>query len=133
LQVEAFIELLEVWEPYIFRWMKSCSNRKMAWLWEAFYHPSLATPAWCILRNWLLTQQNTNHRCGSGMLMTFVVWRHDPERLQDFLSHLSTLRPSIQFTTEIESGSAIHFLDVLVVRKGTIKAIKVCRQPIHIG
>jgi hypothetical protein len=36
---------------------------------------------------------------------TFVVWPHGPERLQNFLSHLNNLRPSIQFTLEIESNS----------------------------
>jgi hypothetical protein len=35
----------------------------------------------------------------------------DPDRLQTFLSHLNSLRPSIQFTMEIESGGAIAFLD----------------------
>jgi hypothetical protein len=38
---------------------------------------------------------------------TFLVWPHDPEHLQDFLSHLSSLRPSIQFTMEIELDHAI--------------------------
>jgi hypothetical protein len=33
---------------------------------------------------------------------TFVIWPHDPERLQIFLSHLSSLRPSIQFSMEIK-------------------------------
>jgi hypothetical protein len=45
----------------------------------------------------------------------FVVWPHVPERLQEFLSHLNSLRPSIQFTMDIESDSAIAFLDVLVI------------------
>jgi hypothetical protein len=35
----------------------------------------------------------------------------DPERLQNFLSHHNSLRPSIQFTMEIESDCAIAFLD----------------------
>jgi hypothetical protein len=40
----------------------------------------------------------------------FVVWPRGPEKLQDFLSHLNSLRPSIQFTMEIESDSAFAFL-----------------------
>jgi hypothetical protein len=64
LQVETIMELL----PHIFRWTSSC-NRKMAWLWVTLYHPSLATSSWSILRNWCLTRRNTNHPCGSGMLM----------------------------------------------------------------
>jgi hypothetical protein len=47
----------------------------------------------------------------------FVVWPHDPEQLQNFLSHLNSLRPAIQLTMEIESNGAIPFLDVLVIRK----------------
>jgi hypothetical protein len=64
---------------------------------------------------------------------TFVIWPHDPERLQIFLSHLSSLRPSIQFSMEIEPDSAIPFLDVLVIRKETTLTIKFYRKPIHFG
>jgi hypothetical protein len=64
---------------------------------------------------------------------TFVVWPHGPSRLQDFLSHLNSLRPSNQFTIEIESGSAIAFFDVLVVREETTLATKVYRKPTHTG
>jgi hypothetical protein len=56
---------------------------------------------------------------------TFVVWPHGPERLQNFLSHLNSLRPSIQFTNETESDCMITFLDVLVIRKEMTLAIKV--------
>jgi hypothetical protein len=52
-----------------------------------------------------------------------------PERLQDFFSHLNSLRPSIQFTMEIESDSEIAFLDVLVIGKGTTLATKIYREP----
>jgi hypothetical protein len=44
----------------------------MAWVWEVLYHPPLATSTWSILRHWLLTRHNTNHRCGSVMLMTHL-------------------------------------------------------------
>jgi hypothetical protein len=64
---------------------------------------------------------------------TFVVWPRGSERLQNFLNHLNSLRPSIQFTMEIESDSAILFLDVLVIRKGTTLATKVYRKPTHTG
>jgi hypothetical protein len=55
----------------------------------------------------------------------FVVWPHGPEWLQNFLSHFNSLRPSIQFTMETESDSAIPFLDVLVIRKETTLATKI--------
>jgi hypothetical protein len=62
-----------VWQPHIFRCTICSSNRKMAWLWEALYLPSLTTHSWSTLRNWLLPQQNTNHYCGSSML-TVHLW-----------------------------------------------------------
>jgi hypothetical protein len=40
---------------------------------------------------------------------TFVVQPHGPELLHKFLSHISSLRPSIQFTMETESASIIPF------------------------
>jgi hypothetical protein len=49
----------------------------------------------------------------------FVVWPYGPERVQNFLSHLNNLWPSIQFTVETDSGSTIPLLDVLVIREGT--------------
>jgi hypothetical protein len=63
----------------------------------------------------------------------FVVWPHGSERLQNVLIQLNSLRTSIQFTMEIESDSAIHFLDVLVIRKATSLATKVYRKPTHTG
>jgi hypothetical protein len=47
---------------------------------------------------------------------TFVVWPHGPEWLQNFLSHLNSLLPSIHPSMEMESDGAIPFLDVLVIR-----------------
>jgi hypothetical protein len=85
-------------------------------------HPSLATSSWNIVRNWLLTRHNTNHRGGSGMLMI---------NLWSALSHFNRFRHSIQFTMEIVSNSAIPFLDVLIVRKETTLATKVYGKPIH--
>jgi hypothetical protein len=52
---------------------------------------------------------------------------------QDFVSKHNSLRPSIQVTTEIESDSAIAFLDVMFIRKATKLTTKVYRQPIHSG
>jgi hypothetical protein len=63
----------------------------------------------------------------------FVVWPHGQKGLHYFLSHLNNLRPSIQFTTEIESNSAIPLLDVLVISKGMTLATEVYRKPTHTG
>jgi hypothetical protein len=73
LQGEAIMEVLEVClRTTYFQVMIRSSNRKMAWLWEALCHSLLATSTWRILRNCLLTQHNTNHHCGSGILMTHL-------------------------------------------------------------
>jgi hypothetical protein len=63
----------------------------------------------------------------------FMVLPHGSEQLQNFLDQLNSLRPSINFTMEIESGSAIPFLNVLVIMKGTKLATKVYRKPTHTG
>jgi hypothetical protein len=61
----------------------------------------------------------------------FVVWSHGTSQLLDFFSHLNSLRPSIQFTMEIKSGSLIAFLDALVIREETTLATNVYRKPTH--
>jgi hypothetical protein len=63
----------------------------------------------------------------------FVVWSHGPERIRNFLNYLNCSRPSVQFTLEIESGSVIPLLHVLVIRKETTLATKVYRKPTHFG
>jgi hypothetical protein len=64
---------------------------------------------------------------------TFVLWPHGPEELQDILHHLSSLRTSIQFTMETESGDRLPFLDVVIVRNGLTLTTKVLRKPTHTG
>jgi hypothetical protein len=119
------------WEPHIFRSTISFSIRKMAWVWDALYHPSLATSTWRILRNWFLTRYNANCSCAPLCWWHIVVWPHGPERSQNFLSHLISLRPSAQFTMENELDSSIKFLGLLVVRKGTILATNIRRRPTY--
>jgi hypothetical protein len=63
----------------------------------------------------------------------FVAWPHGPEQLLNFLSHLNSLRPSIQFTKEMDPYSAFPFFGVLVIRKKTPMATKVFRKPTHTG
>jgi hypothetical protein len=64
---------------------------------------------------------------------TFVVWPHGKQQLQSFLSQINSVRPSIQFTREMKSQSAIPFLNLLVIRKEMTLAIKVHREPTHTG
>ena len=46
---------------------------------------------------------------------TFSLWPHGPEELSLFLKHINSIKPSIQFTMEVEDRK-IPFLDVLVVK-----------------
>jgi hypothetical protein len=48
---------------------------------------------------------------------TFLVWSDDLDSLQEFCNRINSLRPIISFTLEIETDSAIPFLDVLVIRE----------------
>jgi hypothetical protein len=64
---------------------------------------------------------------------TFVVWPHGPEQLQNFHSHLNSLKPTIQFTMGIESDNVIPFLDVVVIRKETTLTAEVYRKSTHTG
>ena len=61
---------------------------------------------------------------------TFVVWNEGRDKLQDFLEHLNTIRPSIQFTMELKEDGKLPFLDVLVTR-GAERLTKVYRKAIH--
>jgi hypothetical protein len=53
------------------------------------------------------------------MVDTFVIWPHDADGIQNFLTHLKSLRPEIQFYMEIKSDGTNPFLDVLVIKTGT--------------
>jgi hypothetical protein len=63
----------------------------------------------------------------------FVTWYHDLQQLQNFHSHLNSLRTSIEFSMEVEPDSAIHFLDVLLIRIETPLMTKVYRNSTHTG
>ena len=62
---------------------------------------------------------------------TFVVWNEGRDKLQDFLEHLNTIRPSIQFTMELEEDGKLPFLDVLVTRGANRLTTKVYRKATH--
>ena len=63
---------------------------------------------------------------------TFVVWEHGLEsELTSFLEHLNSLRPSIQFTCEVEEGGKLPFLDVQSVRNGSSLETSVYRKKTH--
>jgi hypothetical protein len=48
---------------------------------------------------------------------SFMVLPHGPARLQQFLHHLNSVRPTIKFTTEIEANDNLLFLNVLVMKR----------------
>ena len=62
---------------------------------------------------------------------TFVVWNEGMDKLHDFLEHLNTIRPSIQFTMELEEDGKLPFLDVLVTRGANRLTTKVYRKATH--
>ena len=64
---------------------------------------------------------------------TFVLWQHGRDELDSFLTHLNNMRPSIQFTMEIEKDGRLPFLDTEVMRNqndGTAYTV-VYRKPTH--
>jgi hypothetical protein len=63
----------------------------------------------------------------------FVVWSHGPAKLQQFLHHLKSLRPTCSFTVEVKINDTLPYLDVLVMKKGHKLATEVYRNSIHTG
>ncbi|GJQ78415.1 hypothetical protein Trydic_g22237 [Trypoxylus dichotomus] len=61
---------------------------------------------------------------------TFVVWLHGTDALGEFLQHLNSVHPGIQFTMELKKDGQLPFLDVLVNRNrdGTL-GHRVYRKP----
>jgi hypothetical protein len=59
---------------------------------------------------------------------TFVVWPRGPARLQQFLHHLNSLRPTIRFTMKVETNDTFPFLDILVMKRGPKLASNYKRQ-----
>jgi hypothetical protein len=133
LQAEAIMEFMEVCLKTTYFQVDVKFFQQKDGMAMGSYNPSYATFTWNILRNWLLTQLNTSHRYGCSTLMTFVVWPHGPDRLHNFLNHLNSLRPSIQFTMKRELNNTIPFLDVPVIRKEMTLATRVYRKPTHTG
>jgi hypothetical protein len=64
---------------------------------------------------------------------TSVVWPYGLTRLQENLHHLNNFRPTIQFTTEVETSNMLPFLDMLVMKRGSILSSKVYRKSAHTG
>ncbi|KAK9890114.1 hypothetical protein WA026_008924 [Henosepilachna vigintioctopunctata] len=62
---------------------------------------------------------------------TFVVWSAGMDKLNDFLRHLNSQHPSIQFTMETEKDQQLPFLDVLVRKRGNKLGHTVYRKPTH--
>ncbi|GJQ77972.1 hypothetical protein Trydic_g2333 [Trypoxylus dichotomus] len=63
---------------------------------------------------------------------TFVVWPHGADTLSEFLQHLKSFHPRIQFTMKLEEDGQLPLLDVLVNRNrdGTL-GHRVYRKPTH--
>ena len=65
---------------------------------------------------------------------TFLLWPYGPEELSLFLKHINNLRPSIQFTMEVEDDGKISFLDVLGCEgqwKSTVNQLTLIARYLH--
>jgi hypothetical protein len=62
---------------------------------------------------------------------TFVMWSHGMEKLQEFRSHINSLRSSTQFT--IRNQEACFLSLIFLCRKGTALLTKVYRKLKHTG
>ena len=61
----------------------------------------------------------------------FTIWPHGDQALDEFLTHLNSQRPAIQFTMEKEEVQKIAFLDVQVERKADSATTSVFRKKTH--
>ena len=52
-------------------------------------------------------------------MMSFVIWPHRDQQLEEFHCHLNGLNSSIKFTIEKETEGRIAFPDVQLEKKGT--------------
>ncbi|XP_060519135.1 uncharacterized protein LOC132697596 [Cylas formicarius] len=60
-----------------------------------------------------------------------MIWKHGMDKLNNFLQHLNSQHPSIQFTMETENDQQLAFLDVLVRKRGNKLGHTVYRKPTH--
>jgi hypothetical protein len=65
---------------------------------------------------------------------TFVIWPHGADKLTEFLQHLNSINPNIQFTMEIEKDEKLPFLDILIYKTNDGKlGHQVYRKPTYTG
>ena len=104
------------YEPHILSFRRSSINRRMGLLWAHLFLLWLLISIWKDLKRKLWTLLLTDHHSGYAIYVneTFVIWPHGPDKLENFHSHLNSLRKSIQFTIEREQSNQLLFLDVLV-------------------
>jgi hypothetical protein len=56
--------------------------------------------------------------CSRYIEVSFMVWLHWPARLQQFLHHFNSLRPTMKCTAHVEANGTLPVLDILVMKKG---------------
>jgi hypothetical protein len=115
-------------KQHSFRWTINSSARKTAWLWEALFHPSLATSHGAFWENgsWLGTTQTISvapvrwwQVCG------LVAWSR---AVTEFSQPPQLSKAFHPVHYEIDSGSAFLSLDALVIKKGTTLVTIVYRK-----
>ncbi|SRR6266436_778540 len=63
----------------------------------------------------------------------FAIVSYTPEKLAEFVDLLNSQYPSIKFTTEIEVGSKLPFLDMLICRENGSLSFDIYRKPTNVN
>jgi hypothetical protein len=104
--------------------MTSFSNRNMAWPLEGL-SPIVSYVYMQHFENFAL--DSAIHKPPLWLCYvdaTFVVWPHGTEQLWNVLRHLNSLRPTVQFTKQLDPDSATPFLELVANKKEMILATK---------
>ena len=102
LSVDSIIELLTL-RQRISHMKTASTNRQTVRRWVPLFPPSWLTYTWNSLnkKHWNLTYTKPDIWL-RYVDDTFILWPHNRHDVDNFLNHLNSIRPSIQFTMEME-------------------------------
>lgn len=86
-----------------------------------------------ILNNQQQNHITSNDPCDFVVDDKFMIWPNEEDTLLFCLDHLNSLRPTVQFTMELEDEQTIAFLAVRVQRKASTLSTSVYRKPPYTG
>ena len=61
----------------------------------------------------------------------FSIFKGDTNTINNFLTHLNSINPRVQFTVEYEKNGQLPFLDILLTRKSGCISFSVYQKPTH--